>query len=81
MPIAQVITGLSFVLTLFIMSPVVGRMYQAAGNIARIPAEQQAQLIFGLRDGLFQLRDLCLRLLYQQCGLKLIGDRACAAID
>jgi type III secretion protein R len=33
-PPNQVVTGLAFVLTIFIMIPVARQMYQAAGNIA-----------------------------------------------
>jgi type III secretion protein R len=52
-PPSQVITGLSFVLTLFIMSPVVGRMYQAAGNIANtrdIFSEASVKSLFDAAD-------------------------------
>jgi type III secretion protein R len=52
-PPSQVITGLSFVLTLFIMSPVVGRMYNAAGNIANtrdIFSEASVKTLFDAAD-------------------------------
>jgi type III secretion protein R len=52
-PPSQVITGLSFVLTLFIMSPVVSRMYQSAGNIANtrdIFSEASVKSLFDAAD-------------------------------
>ena len=52
-PPSQVITGLSFVLTLFIMSPVVGRMYQAAGKYRKsrdIFSEASVKSLFDAAD-------------------------------
>jgi type III secretion protein R len=48
-PPNQVITGLSFVLTLFVMSPVAERMYEAAGavpNTANIFSEASVKTLF-----------------------------------
>ena len=52
-PPSQVITGLSFVLTLFVMAPVVERMYKAAGNVANtrdIFSEASVKSLFDAAD-------------------------------
>jgi type III secretion protein R len=52
-PPSQVITGLSFVLTLFVMAPVVERMYNAAGTFANtkdIFSEASVKSLFDAAD-------------------------------
>src|SRR5690242_21002932 len=52
-PPSQVITGLSFVLTLFVMSPVVERMYKEAGTVANtrdIFSEASVKSLFDAAD-------------------------------
>jgi type III secretion protein R len=52
-PPSQVITGLSFVLTLFVMAPVVERMYDAAGTFANtkdIFSEASVKSLFDAAD-------------------------------
>lgn len=52
-PPSQVITGLSFVLTLFVMAPVVERMYNSAGNVANtrdIFSEASVKSLFDAAD-------------------------------
>lgn len=49
-PANQVITGLSFILTIFIMSPVATRMYEAAGPIPGTPGIFSEASVKGLFD-------------------------------
>src|SRR6185312_12051509 len=52
-PPSQVITGLSFVLTLFVMAPVVERMYHASGTVANtreIFSEASVKSLFDAAD-------------------------------
>lgn len=64
-PPNQVITGLSLILTIFIMSPVVEKMYTAAGDIGNTEAifsEKSVKTLFeASKNGREPLRDFLLR--------------------